>query len=581
MTPRYCCPAFSSATSFLHYAGFLWSGFLLCTLGWAQTPAAPTARTYVDSAGRYFQQAALPVYLFVAATPDGRNATPLAQNNGGVEPMYLDGHGKHLIRHHDADHQEYVAFEIYADGYAPQTNASFSGAPTHRSGQRVYYGPGLSIALATTDEMSGVQATYFSMDGKGYQPYQTALATFAEGAHAYTYYATDRVGNQEAPHTANFTVDLSAPRTFHNITGFSADSIISSASKIYLTSEDNLAGIAATYYRLDSLPWKRYDGQGVPFTFLEDGPHRLTYYSEDQVANRETVKSVSFYYDKTAPIIASDVLGDRFVANGQVYFSGRTKLKLTAVDNKSGIKEVKYSIDNAPFTDYEEPFYLPNRPGLHEIRFYALDNAQNEGGSGRRDDPYARFKLNVSRVYVDLTGPKLTHQFRGKSISIGKTTFIGPTTDVVLTASDDESGLQYIAYAQDQQPGETRYEQPFQVTQHGPHQLALFGYDNVNNRNRSELDFTVDAHAPEISVSYSIGAVAENQYPALVSVFLAATDQDTGIDKVFYRLNGGSERTYAGPLSGFKPGQTYTLTIRAVDRVGNEATKEVSFATAE
>jgi hypothetical protein len=70
-------------------------------------------------------------------------------------------------------------------------------------------------------------------------------------------------------------------------------------------------------------------------------------------------------------------LGDRFIVDERVYFSGRTKLKITAIDNKVGIKKVMYSVNEEAFSAYAEPFYLPARQGTHTIKYHAIDSLDN------------------------------------------------------------------------------------------------------------------------------------------------------------------------------------------------------------
>jgi hypothetical protein len=62
--------------------------------------------------------------------------------------------------------------------------------------------------------------------------------------------------------------------------------------------------------------------------------------------------------------MSADVLGVRFIVGDRIYFSGRTKLKLTAVDKKLGVKEIKYFIDDMGGA-YSDPFYLPSKAGRH------------------------------------------------------------------------------------------------------------------------------------------------------------------------------------------------------------------------
>ncbi|MDW8288183.1 MAG: hypothetical protein RMJ89_08925, partial [Flammeovirgaceae bacterium] len=284
--------------------------------------------------------------------------------------------------------------------------------------------------------------------------------------------------------------------------------------------------------------------------------------------------------DKTAPIMSADVLGDRFIVNDKVYFSGRTKLKLTAVDNKSGIKDVFYSINNGEYVRYEEPFYLPNRAGLHIIKYYAVDKTGNEGVGNRRQR-FDEYRHNVSQVYVDLTGPTISHQYVGDKFQKGDTTYINSRTKVKLSATDPESGLQKITYDLDEQNDEQFYTESFSVTTPGFHRLSVFGYDNVNNRNVYVTTFAVDAEAPEIFVYFSVNPnrIEGNipVYPSYVNVFLAATDRQTGYEHLYYSLNDSRDQLYTGMIQGFKTGKEYTLEIKATDKLGNTALKKLVF----
>jgi hypothetical protein len=61
-------------------------------------------------------------------------------------------------------------------------------------------------------------------------------------------------------------------------------------------------------------------------------------------------------------------------------------------------------------------------------------------------------------------------------------------------------------------------------------------------------------------------------------VFLSCTDALTGFDALFYSLNGAVEKRYAAPIGNFISAGIYTLKIRALDKLGNESLKEISFA---
>ncbi|MCU0448264.1 MAG: hypothetical protein MUC97_00275 [Bernardetiaceae bacterium] len=553
----------------------------------AQTPPNHPKKTYTDSLNRYYQHVSLPVYVFVATSPTGP-PVPLGREQGERTEMerraiYLDGHGKHYLRHLDAvdPHTDY--FAIYADGLPPTTEAKFSNAARHQANGRQYFGPGLTLTLTARDQMSGLEQIYYSLNGRDFAPYTGPIQLDQAGQVVCKYYAVDRVGNMENIHDQQITVDIAPPRTYHNVVGIAQNNVISLTTKLYLTSVDSVAGVARTFYKLDDRPFVPVvPGSNLPLAQWEEGSHTLTYYSVDETGNREPEQTFSFYLDKTAPIMSADILGDRFIVDDRVYFSGRTKLKLTAVDNRAGIKQTLYSLDGEPYHDYTEPFYLPAKSGLHTIRYYAIDNMGNQG-AGNPDRKYDEVDHTVGLVYVDLTGPSLNHQFLGKYFTKGDTVFINRQTRIQLGASDAEAGLQYIAYQVDGETEERRYTTPFVFNDEGAHQITIVGYDNVNNRNLRSFLFVLDNQGPLVSHTFSVSPIGTDGglpvYPSYASLFLAATDTQTGFEGLRYSLNGSKEAAYPGQIKGFGKNKTYTVRVRAEDKLGNSTTTEIKFKT--
>jgi hypothetical protein len=552
----------------------------------AQTPLDHPKGAYVDTAHRYYQQAALPVYIYISTNPNGQNLTQLAPNEQKeFKPIYLDGHGKHYIKHTDALHNSEDKFAIYADGIAPISDIVFLTAPRHFGNGIQYYGRNLRLVLNTRDEMSGIKGLYQSLNQEAYKTYEAALNFEQEGDFTHKFYAVDNVGNAETPKTNAFTVDLTAPKTYHSIVGISQNNIISTTTKIYLTPTDSISGVARTFFRLDNETDRLYPTRSlIPFAVLPDGEHTLYYYSIDHVENKETEQKVTFYLDKSSPIMSADILGDRFIVGDKIYFSGRTKLKLTAVDNKSGIKQVLYSVDNQDYVDYAEPFYLPGKSGLHTIRYYALDNMGNQG-VGNTEQRFDEYTHNVGQVYVDLTGPIMNYQYQGPTFQKGDTVYISQRTRIALSAFDPESGLQKITYSIDGETQETNYTQTITIPQSGKHKIDFFGYDNVNNRNIKDFTIMVDNIGPEINPSFSnLRNNPENSgeypmYPSYVTLFLAATDANTGLEMIYYSINGDKELPYTGLIKGFKKNRAYAVKIRAIDSLGNEAVRTINFTT--
>jgi hypothetical protein len=546
----------------------------------AQKPEEHQKTTFTDSVGRLIVQVDMPLYLYISTSPDEtpRRLDRNDEKGKEKEPLYLDGPGIHFIRHQDNIHHRAEMYPIWADGQAPKTTLSFSDAPTYNSGTMTYFGKNLTARLSATDDLSGVKQIYYSTGGDNFAPYRN-INTDKEGAYRISYYAADNVGNVETVKHKEFTVDLMAPATVHRIAGTVKDGIIAANAQITLTATDELSGVERTVYRFNNEPEKTYrQGTTISVSHLADGQHTLYYYSEDRVRNKETEKSFGFYLDKTPPIMSADVLGDKFIVGDKTYFSGRTKLKLTAVDNKSGVSEIRYSINGEPFVVYEDPFYLPSKTGKHQIRYYSVDEMGNTSSGD--------YSHNTGVIYVDLSGPTLSHELSGPSFRKGDLMYISPETKITLKGVDTESGLQYLSYIVNGATDEIRYDAPFSVKETGAHTIKYFGYDNVNNRNSREFEITVDAEGPEIFYTFSVKRIdAENAdtevYPSYVMLYLAATDLMTGNAEIYYSVNGGNELPYTAPIKGFAKNTSYVVKVRAKDKLGNFSAKTVEFKTGD
>ena len=547
--------------------------------------------TYRGDDGKLYWNKELQVYINISTEPDTKGYELKSERHAKyTNPFYFDTEGINFIRTDwavDKETREYIypkfelKFEVYVDGKAPVTKVEFLGSGKYKKNGKYHYGKGLKLSLSSTDALSGVKKIYYSLDNEPYKEYTEEIEINTENSeHVLKYYAVDNVGNTEnvKTNTRTFYTDIGNPQTYHNITGINLEeNIIATNTKIYLTASDEGIGMKATYYKFDDDPFILYNGNAIPINQLSEDHHTLTYYSEDNVGNIEDVKSYTFFLDKTAPILTSDVLGDRYIINDRIYFSGRTKMKITAVDNKSGVKEVNYSVDESEFDKYSEAFYLPQKTGYHVVKFYAVDNAENATGEGKG---YKQYTYTSKKIYVDLSGPNLNHSITGKYFTTRDTMFLGKDSKIELSANDKESGLLYISYSIDGTQEETKYNEPFTLTGNGKHLIEYFGYDNVNNRNINSFHVVVDQDAPEPHYLFSINPIKVEDglkvYPNYVVMYLSGIDKKTGNDRILWSLNNSIEKLYVSALRNFKPGKNM-LKFKVVDKLDNEKYTEVEF----
>ncbi len=573
---------------------FLIATTLASITSYAQNKPTFNPTYYIDSTGKLYWNKNLPAYIFLSPKPSTDSAVMLhsQKTKQYADPFFFDTEGVNYIRTHWAVDKKTkktvpnveILWEVYADGLPPYTKIALLDPNKYVAKNTIYCSPELQIKLSSSDRTSGVKKIFYSIDSKDFQTYSQPIKLNSAGQHNIKYFAVDNVNNVEKTKKIQFILDLNPPITKAVITGvhLGRDNIISTNTNIFLETNDDLSGVKKTFYRFDSLPWKPYTpNTKLYFAFLPDGNHTLQFYSVDNVNNKENIQQFSFYLDKTAPITIADVLGDKFIVNNKVYFSGRTKLKLTSVDNKSGVKAIYYSIDGQKFQRYTDPFYLPSVPGWHTVTYFAVDSTENVT-IDKITKNYYQYRMKIDKIYVDLNGPSLTYNIVGAKFTRNDTVFISPKTRIYLKAYDPESGVKSIAYFIDEKAFEHPYNGPFTLADLPPglHKITIVGYDNVNNRNIKPFEVFLDKNAPEILHNFDLMALGTKDslpvYTQKTKLFLSFVDDYTGTGNIFYRLNNGKLQPYKNYITGFRKGKN-SVYVEVFDKVGNKATKTIEF----
>ncbi|HEU5423042.1 MAG TPA: PxKF domain-containing protein, partial [Nitrolancea sp.] len=200
---------------------------------------------------------------------------------------------------------------IQIDRTAPSTTASVPDAPA--SG---WYTDDVPVTLTGHDSLSGVAATYYSVDGGAAQLYSGPFSFGLEGTHSISFWSEDKAGNAETPGSPlTLEIDKTAPTTtVINPISPASGWFVTSGISFAFQATDNASGIAATYYTIDGGAPQTY---GQPFTAnLSDGSHLITYWSVDLAGNVEThatTNTVQVNVDTTPPTITGS---QSPVANG-------------------------------------------------------------------------------------------------------------------------------------------------------------------------------------------------------------------------------------------------------------------------
>jgi hypothetical protein len=544
-------------------------------------------KTFVSDEGKLYIQKDLGLYIWMSTSEKEDSEKFLLKSEETSEytnPMYLDVEGFNSLRSPSAVDPETkksvyplrdVVFEVYADGIAPASKIDYGDSKPFLSEGKTYVMSNTKITLISKDALSGISDIYYSMDGAAFQKYTSPLTFTEEREYSLKYFAVDNVGNDEEIHEITLIYDNTAPITARKINVDEHEAILSARSTIELSAEDKGIGLKRIVYKIN-------DGKEYTYTRplraanLPQGEHTVSYYSIDKVGNKEKVKIYQFYIDKTPPTIIEEVIGKSFFANGREFSSGKAQLKLTAFDNKAGVKEIRYSINGGEFKTYTKPVFLTHSNGNLVIKTYAIDNVNNKSTSQTANE-----KTNIP--YIDLSGPTLSHSISGPKFKTRDTLFVNSKTKIVLKARDLEAGVNRIEYTVNGKEAQV-YNEPFTLSEEGVHTISYIGYDNVENTSSASITLKVDNSGPTIIHQFSAAPTGKtkgkSEYPKHAILFLAGTDDVTGLENIQYKFNSGTPKIYTVPIMGFSLGEK-SMTFIAKDKLGNITEEEIQFKVGE
>ncbi len=539
---------------------------------------------YVDGKQNVYIQLDSPIYFYIA-TDTSQAPQRINVKNGQVSDKYIQisKHGVHHLKHKNIVTNRVEEIILNVDGMSPKTKLKMENATKSSFNGKIYYSGNMKLSLNAIDNMSKVKKTYYSINNSAFKEYTDTLSFKESGRYDFSYYSVDNVGNVEKRKHIIFNVDMQAPKVKLLLEGRRIDTIFTTNTTVKLFAEDDVAGVSKIYYQIDGGKWHICKNNEVPIKQLNDDEHTLKYYVTDRVNNESAIEQFRFYLDKKAPLVSLITLGDKFVLNNKTYFSGRTKLVLFALDNKSGVDSIMYSIDNKDYTKYSEAFYLPSEAGQHTIKYYAIDKVGNKGVG---EDDYSVYAQKSDVFIVDLLGPDIHYKLIGNYIKRKQKILINKNTKIKISAIDKESGLKSIKYSVDDDTTEINYQDDIKVSEIADdHSLKLqfSAYDNVNNRNILPVSFILDVTPPEIFHFFSVKPKQQEEglqtIPAYSKLFLAAKDALVGVKSIQYSINGSKYIKYRKAIRGFIKNKTYNIKVRAIDKLDNKNEYTVKFKT--
>jgi len=516
---------------------------------------------------------------------------------------------------------------IRIDRSAPTTTATV--ALPNASG---WYGDAVQVTLTGSDNLSGVDTTYYAVDGGASQAYNGAFSYGTEGSHTITFWTRDAAGNVEtagAPLTLK--IDRTAPATtLINPISPASGWFVTSGIPFAFDAGDALSGVAATNYTIDGGAPQTY---GEPFVAdLSNGAHAVAYWSVDLAGNVEAKRSFQLKVDALPPTITA---GRTPAANSFGWNNADVKVSFSCTDTDSGVDGIagcgpdqtvsseganqhvqgdsqdvagnkssttvsNINIDKtapiltgAPTGDAnggewyrgDVSIAWTGDDGLSGIDPASQPAKSTIAGEGRNlgatasiaDKAGNKATGSVTGINVDRTAPAITPQ-----LPTGKNAAGWYRGDVIVgfTCSDpnlaDGSAGSGVASC----PSDAA------VSGDGANQSVTSGTatDVAGNvgAGKTVAGISIDGHEPQTTADNQCTATNSYCTGSTATVVLTATDVGpSGVKEIHYSLNGGAEQVAAGttksvsvPLSGTGAA---TVAYYAVDVAGNtEPTNKVA-----
>jgi hypothetical protein len=456
------------------------------------------------------------------------------------------------------------------------------------------------LDVTATDNLSGVKAAYFTVNGGSTQT-GNKISLTTDGTYTLTFWSVDYAGNEGVHGTASVKIDRAAPSIVHTIKPDpNDDGWDNSDATVHFICEDPISGIKSC--TADRVVTTEGVDQKVVGTAVDN-------------AGNSSTDTATVNLDKTKPTISGK--SDR-PANGDGWYSDNVTVNFACTDGLSGIAQcasdqtvsegLNQSVSGTAYdkagnkqmvtigginVDETAPSLLgaptsdPNANGWYSdnvrVQWTCSDALSGMSGTcpadnvvtGEGDNLSATASVSdkagnqttatVSRLHIDRTAAVTTASVPDPTYPSGW--YGGPVT-VTLLATDNLSGVDATYYSMDR-GSPTTYDSRFQVGK-GVHTVTFWSKDqagNVEDKTTSghSLTLKVDNLAPTITGAATTSPNANGWYNGLVTVHFTCSDAESGI------AQGGcpADKSVAGEGAGQYVKGT------ATDVAGNTATATV------
>ncbi|ASB48377.1 OmpL47-type beta-barrel domain-containing protein [Alkalitalea saponilacus] len=351
--------------------------------------------------------------------------------------------------------------------------------------------------------------------------------------------------------------------TFNNARKFTHEgkTYYGSGLTIDLSATDATSGVDQTLFSLNSEDYRTYNG---PVSINDEGEYYLRFYSVDNVGNIEEVSVHHFFVDTTPPVGNWTLEGDVY----QNTASANSKIIILGTDNLSGIKEIRYQINDNPIRKYSDGISLSDLPSNnYTLNYWIEDNVGNifEGSDGNVEV--------VQTFTVDRSPPKTFASIIGDHHQ-GDILYLSDRSKIELDANDTISGVRNIIFGFNNSRilNEIYLDPISPLSSNGNQTIYFQAFDMVANRSVvEEFSFYLDIEPPLTYIDFS-GPQFFTRDTLFInkntSINLISKDNASGVQSTEYKVNGAD--FVKGNQFQLKNSGIHSIEFRSTDMVNNQ-----------
>ena len=293
--------------------------------------------------------------------------------------------GNHILYYYSIDNvgnkERVKSFSFFLDHSPPNAQVLILNESFENNGN-TYVSSTTNFKVIAEDEMTEVKDVTLKVNGNNFEgdELEFTLPNRA-GNHEISYYCSDIVENESNEKVKSVIMDTEPPTTSYEYDGpvFTRENrlYISAFTDINLTGLDDASGLRQTHSRIGDSDFK--DNINT-FNIDTYGKIQFSYYSTDNVNNREGVNVVEVYVDNKPPDIEVKFSSSENDELQKVMDSvpSDALIYILAEDQLTGRERIVYTIDDGAEQLYKSPLTNFASGQIVNLNIRAVDMVENE-----------------------------------------------------------------------------------------------------------------------------------------------------------------------------------------------------------